>query len=235
MLLYVYIATVLASSSIDVVQYIQFQIELKKYGYEYNKPFVVGKAIDHLIYFVVYSFTYPIIFIIFLLRSSIPILNVVSAVKNLNNWKENINTEILRMEEFGLIYNKYSYDFNSILKSGEKFKVAKLALDGSDIVRQEMVESMYLDGASVSQIKDELRDSKAERLEIISGEKTKKALDFGNSMIDETMFSLDLTGVDKKKLLKLYKKVLLHEKKTIMTPIEKTYDIMENNYQKVKK
>lgn len=163
MLFNIYLVTVLLSMGINFSNFAHVFWKLKKYGYKFEKVFIgdSNKGISFGIILGMGMVTLTTIL------SLIPIANAIINIATLNNWTYSVNHLITFLQNNDMIYNKYSCFIDEIEKNKSLFQIKKIVHNNSDIVSQEMVESMYLDGVSKTKIKRELIRSKKARLEYL--------------------------------------------------------------------
>lgn len=228
MLFNIYLTTVLANLGIYIANFGTVLVKTKIYGYKWRNLGQVNQL----------ALSICIAVVLVALDSAIPILNVFGAIKKLCNFNKIVNNAIFELKNKGLIYDNYSiFDDEKEEKNNERFVIDRLVTKASrtgDIVGKEMVESMYLEGASESKIKEELKISKKERLDIIKKGKNEDIQKFSNSMLAETELNCELSLKEKEKLLILYKKALLSKRLNIK-PIEMAEEISTKNYIKTRK
>lgn len=186
MLFYIYLITVLISMGINFSNFAHVFWKLKKYGYKFEKFFIRGsnKGISFGIILGMAMVTFTTIL------SLIPIVNAVVNIATLNKWNYSVNHLITFLQNTGVVYNKYSCFIDEIEKNKSLFQIKKIVHNNSDIVSQEMVESMYLDGASKLKIKKELIKSKKARLEYLKETRLEYLKEISNLM-KFYKFSLD--------------------------------------------
>lgn len=186
MLFYIYLITVLISMGINFSNFAHVFWKLKKYGYKFEKFFIRGS--NKGISFRIILSMAMVIFTTIL--SLIPIVNAVVNIATLNKWNYSVNHLITFLQNTGVVYNKYSCFIDEIEKNKSLFQIKKIVHNNSDIVSQEMVESMYLDGASKLKIKKELIKSKKARLEYLKETRLEYLKEISNLM-KFYKFSLD--------------------------------------------
>lgn len=186
MLFYIYLITVLISMGINFSNFAHVFWKLKKYGYKFEKFFIRGS--NKGISFRIILSMAMVIFTTIL--SLIPIVNAVVNIATLNKWNYSVNHLITFLQNTGVVYNKYSCFIDEIEKNKSLFQIKKIVHNNSDIVSQEMVESMYLDGASKVKIKKELIKSKKARLEYLKETRLEYLKEISNLM-KFYKFSLD--------------------------------------------
>lgn len=224
MLFNIYLTTVLASLGISITTLGAFLIKTKFYGYKWRKSSNSKKEIMSLV-------------VALIIDSIFPIVNVLSIIKKLRNFNNIIDELIFLFKKNGVIYDNYSVfkdekGENKEENPNERIAINELAMKAKrngDIIGEEMIESMYSEGASKIEIKNELKNSKKERDEILKKDKHDKVQKFGNDMLAETELNCELSLNEKEKLLKLYKKVLLSKRFNI-EPIKLAEEISTKNY-----
>ncbi len=239
MLFDIYLITVLISVGINLSNFTNVLLKSKKYGYKFERIYMKDSNLEtsESIEPKGFSMGIPVVsamLFLTIIPSFIPIINVLSNVKTINQWKQSINHFITFLEKYDIIYNECSFSFDEIEKNKSLFQIKKLSYKHSDICSKEMVESMYIDGVSKSRINLELIKSKKERFEVIKKDKKEEIQKFGNDMVIETELNCKLSLKDKKKLLRAYKNVLLSQRLN-MKPIEMAEKIATKNYIKTKK
>lgn len=236
MLFNIYLATILANLVIDVATFGAFLIKTKIYGYKWCKSLLPKEAIIGIV-------------VALIIDGILPILNIISVIQKLRNFNSNINEFMFKFKQKGVIYDNYSIfndekGANKEENLNEKIAINELVMKAKrhgDTSDKELIESMYLEGVSEIEIKNELKNSrieiknsKKERAEILKKDKNDKAQKFGNDMVDETELNCELSLKEKAKLLKLYKKALLSKRSNIK-PIKMAEKISTKNYIKTNK
>lgn len=229
MLFNIYLTTVLANLGISIATLGAFLIKTKIYGYKWCKSLLPKEAIIGIA-------------VALIIDSILPVINVFSTIQKLCNFNSNINELMFKFKKKGVIYDNYSI-FNDEKRENkekninERIAINELAMKAKrngDIIGKEMIESMYLEGASKIEIKNELKNSKKERSEILKKDKSNKVQKFVDDMLAETELNCELSLNEKEKLLKSYKKALLSKRFNI-EPIELAEKISTKNYIKTNK
>ncbi len=200
MLFNVYLITVLISVGINLSSFAHVFFKLKKYGYKFEKFFIGDSAKGVSFGIILGMVMVPLTAAL----SLIPIFNVITNIVTLNNWTYSVNHIISFLQSNDIVYNKYSCFIDEIERNKSLFKTKKILYKNNDIVSQEMVEAMYLDGASKSKIKWELMKSKKSRLEYLKEiSNLLKLYKFSLGDIELTMQAIDVND----RLEMVYRKI----------------------------
>lgn len=201
MLFDIYLITVLISMGINLSNFTNVLIKLKRDGYEFERIFIpnpnskTSKSFDNKGISLGTLIGIAMLFLTIIL-SLIPVFNVVHNISTLNNWTYSINHLISLLQNNRFVYNKYSFFEDEIKKNKSLFQIKKLSYKHSDIVSKEMIESMYLEGVNENKIKDQLRKSKKERVKYLK--KISELLKLYNNSLVNAEITTQSIAVDAK-------------------------------------